>query len=126
MSNIENTESILDVQDITDRVEFLEETSKLMALLEEDDHEEYAELMALLEEMRGYGGNHQWRGDWYPDYLIRDTYFKEYAQELADDIGAIKSDIGWPYSCIDWDRAARELQMDYTSVEYQGVIYWYR
>ena len=27
---------------------------------------------------------------------------------------------------IDWDQAARELRMDYASVEYDGVTHWYR
>ncbi len=32
----------------------------------------------------------------------------------------------WPYTCIDWDEAARQLQMDYASVDYDGVTYWIR
>lgn len=27
---------------------------------------------------------------------------------------------------VDWERAARELQMDYTPVEFDGVTYWVR
>jgi hypothetical protein len=57
--------------------------------------------------------------------LIRDSYFKEYAQELAEDIGAINSDASWPNDCIDWDKAARELRMD-TSGDFDGVTYWGR
>lgn len=65
--------------------------------------------------------------DWlYGAQLIRDSYFTEYAQELADDIGAINSDAGWPNSCIDWDQAARELKQDYTSIAFDGVTYWVR
>ena len=87
---------------------------------------ELATLEALLEEIKGYGGDHQWRGDWYPGSMIRDSNFEDYAQELADDIGAIDRNASWPCNCIDWERAARELQMDYTSVDYDGVTYWYR
>ena len=29
----------------------------------------------------------------------------------------------WPYTCIDWDQAARELKMGYTELEYDGVAY---
>lgn len=48
------------------------------------------------------------------------------AQELAEDIGAIDSDAVWPNNCIDWERVARELQMDYTAVDFSGVTYWTR
>ena len=47
--------------------------------------------------------------------LIRDSYSEDYAQELAEDNGAISSsDASWPNTCVDWKQAARELQMDYT------------
>ncbi|RAV17494.1 hypothetical protein DQP57_00260 [Mycobacterium colombiense] len=132
---IDNYEDIIDVRDIIERVEYLEETSNGSVVDgsagaeyegHEDDHEEYAELTALLDELRGNGGDEQWRGDWYPVTLIRDSYFEDYAQELAEDIGAITGAEQWPHNCIDWERAARELRMDYTSVEYDGVTYWYR
>jgi hypothetical protein len=66
-------------------------------------------------------------GDWlHGATLIRDTYFKEYAQELADDIGAIDSNAGWPTCHIDWDAAAESLRQDYTEVEFDGVTYLIR
>ena len=58
--------------------------------------------------------------------LIRDSYFKAHAQDLAEDIGAISPTDSWPINCIDWDRAARELKMDYTEVYFAGVSYWVR
>jgi len=65
--------------------------------------------------------------DWeHGETLIRDSHFEDYAQELADDIGAINSDAVWPNNCIDWERAARELQQDYTSIDFDGVTYWAR
>jgi hypothetical protein len=83
---------------------------------------ERAALVALAEEAEGYAS------DWADGaaVLIRDSYFETYAQELADDIGAINSDASWPNDCIDWERAARELQMDYTAVDFDGVTYWIR
>jgi hypothetical protein len=83
---------------------------------------ELAELRALVEEIEGYSGDTARDGI----TMIRDSYFKEYAQEFAEDIGAIESERRWPAYCIDWDWAARELQQDYTSVEYDGVTYWVR
>lgn len=65
--------------------------------------------------------------DWtYGATLIRDSYFQTYAQEFADDIGAIDRNASWPNTCIDWEQAARELQMDYTSIDFDSITYWVR
>ena len=88
---------------------------------DDSDAQEYRALESLANEAEGCAADWQ-----YGETLIRDSYFKEYAMELADDIGAVKSDAGWPNNCIDWDQAARELQMDYTSVDFDGVTYWIR
>lgn len=93
---------------------------------EEDNAEELAELEALLEEIGGYGGDHQWEGNWYPAELIAEESFPEYAEQLAEDIGAISSDAAWPLRHIDWEAAANELRQDYTSVTFRGTDYLYR
>ena len=111
-------QDIIDVRDIIDAVEDLR--------TEGGDTADLATLEGLLADLRGNGGDEQWQGDWYPAALIRDSHFVEYAQQLAEDIGAINPSSGWPTQCIDWDRAARDLQMDYTTVEYDGILYWYR
>lgn len=51
--------------------------------------------------------------------LIREDCFKEYAQELAHDLGAMEY-ASWPYCHIDWDAAAKALKQDYTEVTYDG------
>ena len=124
--DIDEHEDILDVRDIIARVEFLESADDVDQDAGSEDQQELAQLWAVLEQCKGYGGDEQWRGDWYPITLIRDDYFTEYAQELAEDIGAISPQATWPLNCIDWERAARELQMDYSTVEYNDVTYWYR
>ena len=114
-SSIENTSDILDSRDIIARIDYLDGT---------EDEEEQAELKALCdlqEEAEGY--SEDWR---YGATLIRDSYFEDYARELAEDISAIPSDNKWPCTCIDWKEAAEELQQDYTSVEFDGVTYWVR
>lgn len=83
--------------------------------------EELKTLRELADEASGYAADWQ-----YGEALIRDSYFEEYAQELAEDIGAINPDSSWPNNCIDWERAARELRMDYTGVDFDGVTYWTR
>ncbi len=121
-NEVSNYDDLIDVRDIIARVEALEDNDLDPA----ECAEEIDTLRSLLGELKGNGGDEQWQGDWYPVTLIRDSYFKEYAQQLADDIGAIDASAGWPMSCIDWDQAARELQQDYSSVEFGDVTYWYR
>src|SRR6185437_14764703 len=65
-------------------------------------------------------------GDDYEPTMIAESYFVEYAQELAEDIGAIDSDARWPAYCIDWERAARDLAMDYSLVTFDGSDYYIR
>lgn len=86
-----------------------------------EEAEELKTLESLASEAEGYAADWQ-----HGETLIRDSYFKEYAMELAEDIGAIDSNATWPNTCIDWDQAARELRMDYTSVEFGNVTYWVR
>lgn len=58
--------------------------------------------------------------------FISDDYFDVYARELANDIGAIDSDAGWPANYIDWEAASDALKMDYTPFEFRGTTYWAR
>lgn len=125
-------DNMLDVRDIIERVEELEsnlgdpEFQGSFGESAQDMETELATLTAFLETLKGNGGDEQWRGDWYPVTLIRDSYFEDYAEELADDIGAIDSNQSWPLNCIDWKQAADELKQDYTSVELENVTYWAR
>jgi hypothetical protein len=87
-------------------------------------HDEIAELKtleALEDEAEGYAS------DWsHGVTLIRDSCFTKYAQQFAEDIGAVNADASWPNAWIDWEEAARELQQDYKSVDFDGVDYWVR
>ena len=114
------TDDMIDVRDIIARVEALESWPNEAEIAELDT------LTALMDQLNGAGGDEQWRGNWYPVTLIRDDYFRTYAQELAEECGLIPADAAWPARCIDWTQAARELRMDYTSVTYAGVTYWTR
>mgnify|MGYP001571676538 CR=1 FL=1 len=120
---IENTEDILDVRDIIARFEFLEAGEDVDDGPESEDQQELAKLKDLLAALKGNGGDEEWRGDGYPITLIRETYFTEYAQELAEDIGAIGHELQWPLAYIDWEAAASQLKMDYTEVDFDGVTY---
>lgn len=89
--------------------------------LPEEEAEELKALKALAEEAESYAA------DWHHGgTLIRDSYFEEYARQLAGDIGAIDARASWPCDCIDWEEAASQLQQDCTSVDFDGVTYWIR
>jgi len=93
---------------------------------QEENQDEFDALLDALAELENSGGDHEWRRAWYPVTLIADWHFEAYAEELAEDIGAISSAPNWPATCIDWERAARDLRMDYSSVEIGDNTYWYR
>jgi antirestriction protein len=55
-------------------------------------------------------------GDWNE---CQDAYSGKYdsdedfAEDMAEQCGMIQDKISWPYTCIDWEWAARELMYDY-------------
>jgi hypothetical protein len=113
-----SSDNVIDSRDIITRIEELEaEDAQDMT---EELTAELATLKALAEEAAG-------SPDWtYGETLIRDSYFEDYAQELAEDCGMLKDATSWPLTCIDWEQAARELKYDYFSVDFDGVDYWIR
>jgi antirestriction protein len=137
---ISNFDDIIDSRDVIARIEALESDIETLAemrereTLTEEEQGELRDLAATVEDnagelaiLRALAEEGNGVGDWeFGATLIRDSYFVDYAQELAEDIGALPADAGWPAYCIDWERAARDLQMDYTSVDYDGVTYWVR
>lgn len=108
--------------DVTDWLEdgkSIEEAWKGYDLLSD----EAEELKALLE-LANEGEN---ESDWtHGATLIRETYFEDYAKELARDLGEIDGTESWPLNCIDWEKAAEELQQDYTALDFDGVTYYVR
>jgi antirestriction protein len=82
-----------------------------------DEKEELDELETLENEISEFK---------HGETMIPENDFEDYARELAEDIGAISGNEEWPCNCIDWERAARELVMDYSTVEYQGDTYLVR
>ena len=39
---------------------------------------------------------------------------EEFAENIANELGLIDQKVSWPYTCIDWERASRDLMYDYT------------
>ena len=125
MANIETITDgadIYDLRDITDRYDELESEAER----DEDQQADFDAITELLGELRGMGGDHQWRGDWYPIALIRDSHMRDYAESTAIDCGMIPAELGWPARCIDWDQATEEFKQDYSTVDIDGETYWYR
>lgn len=94
--------------------------------LSDFEQEELDSLKTLLENLEGSGGDHQWEGAWYPLTLIADSHFEDYARAFAEDVGAIDDNARWPCTCIDWEKAASELLMNYSSVTWDGNTFWYQ
>ena len=123
---INNRQDIIDSRDIIDLLEELESDREFAIAddtLEEWTDicgEEYDTLKALVEDA---SGSPDWK---YGETLIRRSYFQDYAQELAEDCGMMPKDLSWPCNCINWEQAARELKMDYFSVDFGGVEYLIR
>jgi antirestriction protein len=119
---ITNAEDVIDSRDVIARIAYLEEASEDLTLpLDEDERAELEALRSLAKEAADYAP------DWeYGETLVRESYFEDYARDFADDIGAITPDTSWPMNCIDWEQAARELAMDYTHVDFDGVTYLIR
>ena len=148
MSTLDLSADIIDVRDIIARFEELEEARESLhaefdeieesegvdfdnwernqIAYDEEEAQERVMLESLLAELNGMGGDEQWRGDWYPVTLIKESYFEDYAMELADDIGAVSKDATWPNNCIDWEEAADMLKQDYSSLEMDGETYYTR
>lgn len=116
-NQITNTSDIIDSRDVIERIDAL----TIDGDLNDDERDELEALRALAEEVKNYVA------DWiYGATLISDDHFVAYAQQLAEDIGAIDPHAGWPLDSIDWEDAAEDLQMDYTPVDFDGATYWVR
>ena len=116
-----------DMLDLRDLVKELDDLRGLEDMADEDDRSELERLESIEAALKSDLGTDDLAG--YAEdepTLIRDSYFEEYAQELADDIGAIDKDARWPLTHIDWEAAARELKYDYSAVDIEDVRYWIR
>lgn len=124
MSNLDLTADIIDVRDIIERFEELEDERENEAL-DAEGEAEIVVLQALLDDLKGNGGDEQWRGDWYPVTLIRDSYFTDYTEELVKDCYGMPADLP-SFIEIDWAATAENCKVDYTTTEIDGETYYYR
>lgn len=112
---------ILDSRDIIARLDDVDDE------LDDDDLDdsERTELENERDALRHICAQGEDSPDWpYGETLIHDDYFVEWAKQLADDIGAIDANAGWPLAHIDWEAAADALRQDYFEIEWDGHTYW--
>lgn len=118
---ITNRDNTIDTRDLTERLEELEHSEEYPEYdgeFEELYQDEYDKLKTFADAIGEYAFENQ-------ETLISEDYFEEYARDLAEDCGTIERDAPWPIYCIDWEHACRELKMDYSSAEFDGVDYYY-
>lgn len=125
-----NHADTIDTRDIIEQIEGLE--SDIEDLRESEQmsdktaaDEELQSLLSLMDELKGQGGDEQWRGDWYPVSLIHEDYFVDAMRQLMEDIGDIPHRFP-SYIVIDWEATAENLRVDYSSVDIEGHTYWFR
>jgi len=124
---ITNDQDIIDSRDILERIQYIEQLLEEGDLVTEEHDLEISALTEELESLQDLTEQCEQCGDWkYGETLIRDSYFEDYAQELAKDVGAIDRYVPWPLRHIDWSAAADELKNDYMLVNFDGEEYWIR
>lgn len=105
-------------RDVSERITELEDEAGALAEAGEPTDEIEAELTALRAFYDAIPND---------ETLIADEAFTDYARDLASDLhGKAIDEAAWPFTCIDWERAASELQHDYTSYEFDDTTYWAR
>ena len=138
-----NSDDIINSRDVIERIEYLEnerayhipdgmeghdpdnETEEQRTHRVECWGNEYPEELAELNRLIDLQSQANGSSDWeHGETLIRASYFKKYAQQLAEETGSVPEDHAWPAYCIDWEWAARELRHDYFAVDFDGVEYW--
>ena len=126
-TTLDLTADIIDVRDIIARVEELETMREGLDKTDPDQDAdlaaEHCQLAHILEDLKGMGGDEQWRGDWYPITLIRESYFTDYTEELISDCYNLKLP---DFVHVDWEATAREVKVDYSETNIDGVTYFYR
>ncbi len=138
---ISNMDDIIDSREVIARIDelegerdtFLEEwleahefedvTSTDDSPWEDENADDAEELNALVELAAEGEGSPDWV---HGEALISESYFTRYAEQMAEDIGAIDPSASWPLNHIDWEAAASALQQDYFSVDYGDQSYWIR
>lgn len=142
MDTISNNDDIIDSRNVIERIEELEEELQSLtdAVDEAEEGDERDEAQMNLDcfdkqellELKELASDACSSPDWeHGESLIRDSYFVEYIKELIHECYDVPENFEsgtWPWNHMkmDYDAAAEEAKIDYTSVEFGGVQYWIR
>jgi len=121
MTDVNNTDDMIYSLDVIERIDELESYYNEDAFEDNLNENQRDELLALKTFAEEAENCCDWSGG---TTLISDNYFERYAEEHASDIGAISSEHQWPLYCIDWEKAADDLKVDFSSVDFDGVTFW--
>jgi hypothetical protein len=122
---VSNTEDIVRTDDIVSRIEELEEARDILADSDLSDEEkdgyefgddEERELEMLEDVLKDIGD---------ADEIINENYFPDYAKQYVEDCYEGDFD-SFPFNCMDWEKVAEEMLVDYTEVSFDGVSFYYR
>lgn len=133
MRDLDLTAETIDIRDVIERYEALESNltisaHEIMPGASEEFRavfDECKNLESILSELKGCGGDEEWRGEWYPITLVSHDYFVDYAQELVEDCGYLPADLP-SWIAIDWEKTADAVKEDYSLVTIGSNDYWYR
>lgn len=121
------TLSDLSKMDTFDSLDLIERMEELQAMKEDvgltDEEKEELRDIKHINKEGTFATGEEWR---YGVTCIRESSFKEYAMDFAEECGVIQRNITWPLTCIDWDMAARDLSNSYTELDVDGVTFLVR
>lgn len=154
MTNWKIGDDILDSRDVEERIDelealetdYLEHKEAYDEILEDRDEYELVEVERAmrhlqeasedfpavereeLKKLRDFRSELEGYCDWTSgEVLIEESYRQTYAEQIAEEIGAIDKDANWPLRHIDWEAATDELfRFDYTSADIEGFTYYAR
>ena len=123
-TDLNDGRDILDSRDIEARIDELEDIEA--DAVDQSDGLDQNELQEL-QELRAFRDEAQGSCDWAGgEAFIEESHFVEYAQQLAEDIGAVDPNACWPNDHIDWNAAAETLKVDYSTADMGDWTYYFR
>jgi hypothetical protein len=139
VGGLDNTWEVIGVDAVIARVEELEEKQRNrerwaakgvgssegapVGALDAEEAEELARHRDLLSRVRIEAGDVEWRGEQYPEQLIRDDYFIDNLKGDVDEFCHANTIAN--YIVIDWEMTAARVREDYQSIDIGGVRYWH-
>jgi hypothetical protein len=129
MSKIEAGQEVIDSREIVERIDELKDAREDMEPAEWETSEEAKELIAL--EILAEQGEQE-SSDWiHGETLIHRRYWVDFTAETIHDCYEMPKEWGsgkWPFRhmTIDYEAAAKELEHDYSSIDFDGHEYLIR